>query len=241
MGESSNEVLLDEMSTPDGVIELVVYQSNGIVWVGIRPKGWSYADGSPTESATGLHTASEEQYVEATASIHRTWGVAFGAVAPEVQRVAVRNERREVFPAVIVPLPASLDEEFRAAWGLAMNCERECELIGYDGRDRLIAPHTPRAGERRDLSARDSLELVRQHCDNGLRYYTWALERMPSIPEQASHVEQVRKSLQALALVLAYVEGASDERSAMLDAQEIALRYVETIKGEAWEPPFTQR
>ena len=42
MDESSNEVLLDEMSTPDGDIELVAYQSRGAVWVGIRPKGWSH-------------------------------------------------------------------------------------------------------------------------------------------------------------------------------------------------------
>ena len=64
---------------------------------------------------------------------------------------------------------------------------------------------------------------------------------MPSIPEQASHFGQVQNSLHALALVLAYVEGASDERSALLEAQEIALRYVETVEDEGWEPPFTQR
>ena len=94
MDESSNEVLLDEMPTPDGVIELVVYQSGGTVWVGVRPKGWSHVDGSPVESAIGLHTGSEEHYVEATLSLHLTWGVAFGAVAPEVERVAVRNDQR---------------------------------------------------------------------------------------------------------------------------------------------------
>ena len=124
MDESSNEVLLDEMSTPDGDIELVAYQSRGAVWVGIRPKGWSHVDRSPTRSAIGLHTGSEEHYVEASAEIHRTWGVTFGAVAPEVARVAVRNEHRELFPGMVIPLPASFNEEFRAAWGLATNCER---------------------------------------------------------------------------------------------------------------------
>jgi hypothetical protein len=64
---------------------------------------------------------------------------------------------------------------------------------------------------------------------------------MPSIPEQAGHIGQVQNSLNALALVLAYVEGASDERSAMLEAQEIVLRYIGTVEDEAWEPPFTQR
>lgn len=238
MDESVDVALLDEMLTPDGAVELVAYNARSTVWIGIRPKGWR-AEESPTRSAIGLRTGSEEHYVEATASIHRTWGVAFGAVAPEVERVAVRNEQRELFPAVIIPLPASFEEEFRAAWGVAARCERSCELIGYDGRDRLIAPRTIRTGERRDLSAEESLELLRQHCDNGLRYCAWALRRMPSIPEQAEHVPLAWNHLHALALVLAYVEGATDERTAMLEAHEIGLRYVATVEAEGWEPSFT--
>jgi hypothetical protein len=31
--------------------------------------------------------------LEVTAEIHGTWGVAFGAVSPEIDRVEVRNER----------------------------------------------------------------------------------------------------------------------------------------------------
>ena len=236
MDGSSNEVLLDEMPTPDGVIELVAYRSGGTVWVGVRPKGWSHEE-SPVEYAIGLHTGSEEHYVEATLSMHRAWGVAFGAVAPEVERVAVRNDQRDVFPAVIIPLPAFLDEDYRAAWGLATNCGGRCELIGYDQNDRLIAPQTRRTGERRVLSASESVELLRQHCDDGLRHYTWVLER-PSVPEQEGYVQAVRNGLYAMALVLAFVEGAPDERTAMLDAHEITLRYVESVKNEGWEPPF---
>jgi hypothetical protein len=87
-------------------------------------------------------------------------------------------------------------------------------------------------------SAAESLELIRQHCDNGLRYYTWALKRMPSIPEQAGDVGQVQNSLHALALVLAYVEGATDERSAMAEVEEIRLRFIDIVEAEGWEPPF---
>lgn len=237
MDESVDGALLDEMLTPDGPVELVAFKARSTVWIGIRPKGLRVKK-SPMRGAFGLRTGSNERYVETTASIHRTWGVAFGAVAPEVERVAVRNEGRELFLAVIIPLPASFEEEFRAAWGLAADCESKCELIGYDGRDRLIAPRTIRTGERRDLSADESLELLRQHCDNGLRYFAWALRRMPSIPEQAEHVPLVWNELHALALVLAYVEGATDERSALLEAHEIGLRYVETVEAEGWEPPF---
>jgi hypothetical protein len=90
-------------------------------------------------------------------------------------------------------------------------------------------------------SAEEALELIRAHCDNGLRYYTWALERMPSIPEQAPHVDQIRNLKTGLAHVLAYVEGASDERSAMAARGEIELRYIAMIKAEGWQPPFAQR
>jgi hypothetical protein len=84
----------------------------------------------------------------------------------------------------------------------------------------------------------DALELIRAHCDRGLRYYTWALERMPSIPEQAPHVNQVRSALSALAHILAYVEGAKDERQAMILRDEIVERYASMVASEGWEPPF---
>jgi len=226
MDEFGAEALLDEIQTPEGVVELVAHQSQGTVWDGIRPKGWHSAEGSPTQSAIGLHTGSREHYVEATASIHGSWGLAYGAVSPDVERVAVRNERREMFPATIIALPPSFEEEYRAAWGLATNCEKDCQLIGYDVRDRLIAPDTIRSGERRELSAAESLELIRRHCDNGLRYYARALQTMPSIPEQEVHVREVWNSVHALALVLAYAEGAQDQRSAMSEEQEIVARYI---------------
>jgi hypothetical protein len=82
------------------------------------------------------------------------------------------------------------------------------------------------------------LERLRVYCDNGIRYYTWALERMPSIPEQADDVGQVRNLRAHLAHVLAYIEGATDERGAMLQRDEIVNRYVEAVRDEGWEPPF---
>ncbi len=87
-------------------------------------------------------------------------------------------------------------------------------------------------------SADEALELIRVHCDKGLRYYTWALEQMPSIPDQAEHVDHVRNLRSSLAQVLAYVEGANDERSAMLAREGIVLRYIATVEAEGWEPPF---
>jgi len=53
-------------------------------------------------------------------------------------------------------------------------------------------------------------------------------------------MRQVQSARLALAHVLAYVEGAKDERSAMLVRDEIVERYMESVKGEGWEPPFAQ-
>jgi hypothetical protein len=84
-------------------------------------------------------------------------------------------------------------------------------------------------------------ERIRSHCDNGIRYYTWALKRMPSIPEQAGSVRQIENLRSSLAHVLAYIEGATDERSAMLKRDEIVRRYVKSVEQEGWEPPFGHR
>jgi hypothetical protein len=82
------------------------------------------------------------------------------------------------------------------------------------------------------------LGRIREYCDNGLRYYTWALKRMLSIPEQAGEVRHVENLRSGLAHVLAYLEGAADERSAMLARGAILTRYSRLVEDESWEPPF---
>ena len=106
MDEVTDEVVLDAAATPGGEYELLAYRAKGTTWIGYRPKGWpSEAKGSAVQGSIGLHTGSREHALEVTASLHGTWGLAFGGVAPEIERVAVRNERGEVFPAKIIPLP----------------------------------------------------------------------------------------------------------------------------------------
>src|SRR5712671_6453583 len=90
-------------------------------------------------------------------------------------------------------------------------------------------------------STEDSLERIREHCDKGLRYYTWALGRMPSVPHQAGKVDHVRNLRSWLAQVLAYIEGARNEGSAVLAREQIVLRYIATVKDEGWQPPWHSR
>lgn len=222
-------IALDEATSPGGVLELVAYEESGTVWIGVRPKG------SPMNQAIGLHTGSREHYVEATSSLYGTWGVAFGAVSPEIIRVEVRNDHGETFDGRIVPLPSAFGEPFRAAWGVAHSSRNECNLIGYDDKGHPIDGSMIRP-RRFDLTADERLELIRAHCDNGLRYLTWALERMPSIPEQAGYVREVENSRRALAHILAYVEGADEERAALSAVDGIVQRYATLMETEVWEP-----
>jgi hypothetical protein len=231
--ELPEEIVLDEAPSPGGVLELVAYTERGVVWIGVKPKG------SPLKQAIGPHAGSREHYVEATASINLTWGVAFGAVSREIKRVEVCNDQGETFDGKIVPLPASTSDEYQAAWAVATSCRNRCDLIGYDDAGRLIDGVMIRPA-RRDLSPSERLDLLLAHCDNGLRYYTWALKKMPSIPEQADHDREVENSRQALALTLAYIEGADEERTALSAVSSIIQRYSAVVDGEGWEPPFTE-
>jgi hypothetical protein len=86
---------------------------------------------------------------------------------------------------------------------------------------------------------REALERIRAHCDLGIRYYTWALKRMPSIPAQAGHVPTIENRRFAMAQVLAYVEGATDDLTATIAARdEMVPRYAKAVEEEGWEPSF---
>jgi hypothetical protein len=87
-------------------------------------------------------------------------------------------------------------------------------------------------------NAEARVAAIREHCDQGLRYLAWALRRMRSIPEQVDTIPQVESSMYALAIVLAYVEGATSERDALIAASKITVRYVEAVEAEDWEPSF---
>jgi hypothetical protein len=41
--------------------------------------------------------------------------------------------------------------------------------------------------------------------------------------------------------VLAYVEGADDERSGLPTVDSIVQRYIAAVEAEGWEPPFASR
>ena len=96
--------------------------------------------------------------------------------------------------------------------------------MGFDDTGRLIDGAMLRPS-RRDLTAEERLELIRAQCDSSMKDHTWALRRMPSIPEQAEHVREVENSRRAVAMWLAYVEGADDPRSALSAVDAIIQRY----------------
>src|SRR5512132_857599 len=107
--------------------------------------------------------------------------------------------------------------------------------MGFDDTGRLIDGAMLRPS-RRDLTAEERLELIRAQCDSSMKNHTWALKRMPSIPEQAEHVREVENSRRAVAMWLAYVEGADDPRSALSAVDAIIQRYEAAPDWQEWEP-----
>ena len=107
--------------------------------------------------------------------------------------------------------------------------------MGFDDTGRLIDGAMLRPS-RRDLTAEERLELIRAQCDSSMKDHTWALRRMPSIPEQAEHVREVENSRRAVAMWLAYVEGGDDARSALSAVDAIIQRYEAAPDWQEWEP-----
>ena len=122
--------VLDEMGSPDGTLRLLAFRADDGVRIGV-------ANGSGDLLADIPVHGSSIDY-EPYAWRARGWAVAFGGVPPGAARAEVRNDDGEVFPARIVPLPAELATEDRAAWGLIDRWEDECLLVCFDEEGRHV-------------------------------------------------------------------------------------------------------
>ena len=87
------------------------------------------------------------------------------------------------------------------------------------------------------------IERIRDHCDNGLRYYTSALNRLRSgewVPSRTAAEQEERErsnAIHALGNILALIEGAGDAKEMMAARDEIFDRYLKLTKAEPWVPP----
>jgi hypothetical protein len=129
--DTAGRHVLDEMDRPGGVLRLVAFEGSGSIQIGVTKE-----DGALLTSI-GLHGRPPMEY-EPYAWRDRGWAVAFGGVPLDAARAEVRNEDGEIFPARIVPLPAELDTEDRAAWGLIDRFEVECPLVSFDEAGRRL-------------------------------------------------------------------------------------------------------
>jgi hypothetical protein len=218
--------VLDEMDSPMGRVALVAYGDGGSVWVGI-----DRVDGEPL-GAIELRSGSTEGQMTGTATVYPTWALAWGAVAPGIVRAGVRNEEGETFPARIVPLPAELEREYRAVWGIAEPCRSRPKLVGYDEDGMLFDEDDPRpfGPVPTDLQR---FEQIRRHVHDGLRYYATAHNN-----ETDENREGIRSELATLANVMAIFEIKSlDPRSMIARRQKIIDRYLESARLDPWKPP----
>jgi hypothetical protein len=123
--------VLDRMNGPDGGLELVAFEEDGSLQVGVAREGGELLESIP------VHGPSMDY--EPFAYRARGWAVAFGAVPAAATRAEVRNEDGDVFPARIVPLPAELETEDQAAWGAIDRFELECPLVSFDDSGNPLA------------------------------------------------------------------------------------------------------
>ncbi len=128
----SDPYVLDELKVDGARLQLLAYEREGVVWIGLSSPGGG--------GAVGLHTGSRARDVETTASIGPDWSVAWGGISPRVARAEIRNDDGESFPVRILALPAELHSKDRAVWGLAERCEDVCDIMGYDDRGELLGP-----------------------------------------------------------------------------------------------------
>ena len=218
-------IVLEAMASPDGVLELVTYRERDATWVGIAKKDKGLI------GAIGLHTGSRDSVVEASASIDRGWGVAFGAVAPGIVRAEVRNDHDEAFAARIVALPDGFDPDYRAVWGSAERCRERCDLIAFDAEGRTYDQSDPRVLGPPPSDA-DRMEAIRAHADSSMRYYATAYLR-----ESEENRPLLESDMSSTANFLALLEGAAlDARSMLARREKIIQQFVQQAKTDPFEP-----
>jgi hypothetical protein len=226
-----DQAILDEMPTPDGLSQLVVYQAKGSVWIGVSsPSGG-------LRGAIALHTGSRKRYLETTASIEGSWGLAWGGVSPKVVRVEVRNELGDRFPARILTLPPALGEEFRAAWGVAPRCKSECLLIGYDERGTLLNDVILRSPDRDNITEARRLERVHEVADQALRYLATVYESSSDREERRLLMMSMRINAHYIALV---EREDIDDLGMMSWRDSIVARYIADVEANPWRPRESQ-
>ena len=118
------------MESPGGTLRLFAFRQDGVVRIAV-------ANGSGDFLADIAVRGGSIDY-EPYAWRARGWAVAFGGVPAGAVRAEVRNDDGEVFPARILPLPADLATEDRAAWGLIDRWEDECPLVCFDEAGRHL-------------------------------------------------------------------------------------------------------
>jgi hypothetical protein len=218
-------LVLDEREGPEDVLQLVAYRDSEAAWIGVAGRDHGLL------GAVGLGTGSDEHQVEATSIVDRGFGVAFGGIAPGVERTEVVNDSGEVFDAAVHPLPDALGTDYRAVWGFAERCRRRCEIRGYDRRGRVYEWTDPRV-DGPEPSDEERMAAIRAHAHRSMRYYATA-----SLAETGDSKRSIEAFMGITAHYLALLEApALDDRSALVRGDRIVRRYVEEAKTDPWEP-----
>jgi hypothetical protein len=222
-----NRYVLDRIETPDGAIELVAYREGDDFWVGL-----ARAEGERL-GATAPRSGSVASRVTGAVKWFGSWGLGWGVVGPRIVRAEWRNDSGESFPAKIVPLPADLDPEYRAVWGMIGALPMEsCDLVGHDDRgltydesDPLTSGPLPGDMER--------FEAIRSQTHDALRYYASAY-----LKQSGDNRRWIEAALNQAANVMCFFEADSlDGRTVLARRPKIVERYLDDARTNPWSPP----
>jgi hypothetical protein len=219
--------VLDRMDSPDGPLELIAYEEGGVTWVGVRGAAGRLI------GAAGLRTGSTETEVSGTGSIREGWAIIWGAVTRRIERVEVRNDDGEMFPACILEIPEEIERDYRAMWAIVDRCSTPYGIIGFDARDLPYDGSDPRHDPDAEPSEHDRLEAIRRHVHHSMRYCATAFLR---VDDEVSR-KRLDGELHSLANVAALLEGdGTDVRTMLARRRKILDRYLEEVRDDPWTP-----
>lgn len=220
--------MVDELESPIGLLQLVAYEADGHLWVGVTRGSDAAASASAKRppglmSSMALRSGSRTPNVVGVVRPKGTWTLFWGIVGPNIVRAELRTEEGEAFPAKIVPLPSALEPEYRAAWGLVERNLEQCELVGYDAAGALFGESDPLQSRAEEPKDTDRLGGVREHADRSLREYAAAY-----LTEKDENRQLLQVYLDITANFLALVEADHllDERGLLARRTKIVNRYI---------------
>ncbi len=138
-------VVLDTgMSGNDPVLLYAYLDDTGALGMGVSGPIQSANPNTPTiyGASSGFDLGNAAPFDITIEGGGTPFAVAYGMVAPSVDRLAFLNDAGDRFPATIVPLPESLGSANRAVWGIVQGITTSPHAVAYDAQGNELGADT---------------------------------------------------------------------------------------------------